>query len=542
MKRNNLFIWLVLGLLAACTNLDETVYSDLTTTNFYTTRDEVMSAVLRPYTHSRAVFACQSRENCWRLNEFSADQLAWPQKGIHGYDDAKWIQFHYHTWDYTHSSLKDCWNLIFQGLGYCNSGIEGLEAREAEAMGITENEKAAFVAELRANRAYYYLGAINTFGNVPIVTKVAEPEYPATNTRQEVFDFIETEMLAVIDDLPEMTSANSGRFTQIAGYAVLADLYLNAEVWTGTPRWDDCITWCNKILAGEGGAQHGTLELDNDLLTPFCNQNTEKSKENILVLSYDYQASDNRCNWASDFYHFAQKYINGGDRNGNNGVVVIPSAYDAFDDHDLRKQEWMLIGTQYSYDDPATPVNGTVEYAGEPLVFVNNIRLNKSGGTESSMITGEENSGARFNKYRPGAYEDEHYWSNDWVLYRLTEFYFMKAEALMRRNNGVATAEAVELINKVRQRAFTAEDWATGDYAYTPTTLTLDELLAEKGREFIFEGKRRTDLIRFGKFLTGTWWDHEPTNSKHLELYPIPFAQLSVNPNLVQNEGYQVAN
>jgi hypothetical protein len=348
-------------------------------------------------------------------------------------------------------------------------------------------------------------------------------------------------MLAVIDDLPEMTSANSGRFTQIAGYAVLADLYLNAEVWTGTPRWDDCITWCNKILAGEGGAQHGTLELDNDLLTPFCNQNTEKSNENILVLSYDYQASDNRCNWASDFYHFAQKYINGGDRNGNNGVVVIPSAYDAFDDHDLRKQEWMLIGTQYSYDDPGTPVNGTVEYAGEPLVFVNNIRLNKSGGTESSMITGEENSGARFNKYRPGAYEDEHYWSNDWVLYRLTEFYFMKAEALMRKNNGVATAEAVELINKVRQRAFTAEDWATGDYAYTPTTLTLDELLAEKGREFIFEGKRRTDLIRFGKFLTGTWWDHEPTNSKHLELYPIPFAQLSVNPNLVQNEGYQVA-
>ncbi|MBN1181099.1 MAG: RagB/SusD family nutrient uptake outer membrane protein [Bacteroidales bacterium] len=541
--KNNLLVSILIagcGLLplASCTDLDETVYSDLTTTNFYTSRNEVMSAVLRPYTHSRAVFAAQSRDNCWRLNEFPADQLAWPQKGIHGYDNAKWIQFHYHTWDYTHSSLKDCWNLIFQGLGYCNSGIEGLQARDAASMGITEDEKAAFIAELRANRAYYYLGAINTFGNVPIVTKVAEPEYPATNSRQEVFNFIESEMLDIIDDLPEMSGANSGRFTKVAGYAVLSDLYLNAEEWTGTERWDDCITYCNKVIAGEGGSQHGVMELDKDLLTPFCNENTETSNENILVLSYDYQASGDRCGWSGDFYHFRQKYINGGDRNGNNGVVVIPSAYDAFNDHDLRKQEWMLIGSQYSYVDPTIPVVGSFEYSGEPLVFVNNIRLNKSGGTESTMYTGEENSGARFNKYRPGAYEDEKYCNNDWVLYRLTEIYFIKAEALMRNNDGIATQEAVDLINKCRERSFTVEDWDSEAYTYTTSTLTMDELLAEKGREFIFEGKRRTDLIRFDKFLTGNWWDHEPTLSSHLKLFPIPFAQLSVNKNLKQNDGY----
>ncbi|GAA4802099.1 RagB/SusD family nutrient uptake outer membrane protein [Olivibacter ginsenosidimutans] len=523
---------------SSCTKLDEQVYSDLTTTNFYTTKDEVISAVLRPYTHSRAVFAAQSRENIWRLNELSADQLAWPQKGIHGYDDGKWIQLHYHTWTNMHATISDAWNLLFMGLGYCNSGVENLEAHEASEMGITEEEKSEYIAELKANRAFYYLQAIGTFGNVPIVTAVGTPEYPATNSRQEVFDFIESEMLSVIDALPEMSSANSGRFTKIAGYAMLADLYLNAEVWTGTARWNDCLTYCNKVLAGEGGSQHGTLALDNDLLTPFSTQNTETSNENILVLSYDYQSSSDRCNWASDFYHFAQKYIDGGDRNGNNGIVVIPSAYDAFDDHDLRKKEWMLIGTQYYYNDPTTPVKGTVEYAGEPLTFVKEIKLNKSGGTTSTMYTGEENSGARFNKYRGGVYGSDDFCNNDYVLYRLAEFYLMKAEVLMRQAGGTATTEAVELVNTVRKRAFTETDWATGNYSYTTSSLTMDELLAERGREFIFEGKRRIDLIRFGKFVTGTWWDHSATTNTNLQLFPIPFSQTSVNPNLVQNEGY----
>lgn len=131
---------------------------------------------------------------------------------------------------------------------------------------------------------------------------------------------------------------------------------------------------------------------------------------------------------------------------------------------------------------------------------------------------------------------DPNYYGNDWVLYRLTEFYFDKAEALMRQNGGKATQEAVDLINACRQRAFSAEDWP--NEKYTTATLTLDELLAERGREFIFEGKRRTDLIRFGKFLTESWWDHTPTTSEHLKIFPIPYDQTSLNPNLVQNEGY----
>lgn len=521
--------------LISCTNLDETVYHDHTTTNFYTSKEEVISAVLRPYTHSGATFVCQSRENVWRLNELSADQLAWPQKGIHGYDNAKWIQLHYHTWATTHDQVKGCWNLIFMGLGFCNSGIENLEAREASSMGITEAERLAYIAELKANRAYYYLNAMNIWGNVPIVTSVGEVQYPPTNSRQEVFNFVESELLSVINDIPLMSNKNSGRLTKAAAYALLADLYLNAEVYTGTPRWDDCITYCNKIIAGEGGSQLGTMKLDEDILTTYSTTNTTSSYENIFVMSYDYQLTTTRCGWSGDFYHFRQRYINGGNRDGNNGVVVIPTAYDAFDDRDLRKKEWMLIGPQYQYG-TSIPQNGTVEYANEPLVFVNEIRKKKAGGTESSMTTGEENSGARFHKYREDIFGSTYFCSNDWVLYRLTEIYYMKAEALMRKNGGTATQEAVDLINETRERAFTAVDWPA--MKYTTTTLTMDELLAERGREFIFEGKRRTDLIRFGKFLTGSWWDHTPTNSSHLLLFPIPYDQMMVNPGLVQNPGY----
>lgn len=106
----------------------------------------------------------------------------------------------------------------------------------------------------------------------------------------------------------------------------------------------------------------------------------------------------------------------------------------------------------------------------------------------------------------------------------------------MRKNGGKASQEAVDLVNASRKRAFTSEDWEANQY--TTTTLTLDELLAERGREFIFEGKRRTDLIRFGKYTTASWWDHKPSNDKTKELYPIPFQQIETNPNLIQNPGY----
>ncbi|MBC6613133.1 MULTISPECIES: RagB/SusD family nutrient uptake outer membrane protein [Hymenobacter] len=525
---------LMLASTNSCTNLDETLYSQIDASQFYNNRQEILSGVLRPYTHANAWIAPTGQNSYWRLNEFTADQLAWPQKGRHGYDDAQWIRLHGHSWVFTENLMWNPWSLLFTGVGFCNSVLGDFERVDFARAGVNEQDKAAFIAELKVFRAFHYMKLMDLYGNIPIVTTVGEPLSPATAPRAEVFAFVEKELKENVDLLPNLSQALIGRITKAAGYSMLAELYLNAEVWSGTPRWDDCIAACDKIIQGQTGGLNGTPALDTDLKATYSNTN-DRSKEILFQLVYDYQATPTRCGWNGDFYHFNQRLIYDGDANGNNGVVVIPSAYDAFKDNDLRKSTWMLIGPQFQAANPTQPVLGTEEYRGKQLVFVKEIQRNSEGKTSSTMIDGEENSGARFNKYPPGRQSEAKYWSNDWAIYRLTEIYYNKAEALMRKNNGTATPEALELVNAVRRRAFSAADYPAA--AYTAATLTLPEFLAERGREFIFEGKRRTDMIRFGAFTTTSWWDHQPS-SPEKRLFAIPQRQLAANPNLKQNPGY----
>lgn len=518
----------------ACTNLDENLYSQIDASAFYNNRQEILAGVLRPYTHMNAWAAPTGQDGSWRLNEMSADQVAWPQKGRHGYDDARWIRLHGHSWTFTEDVAWNPWNLLFTGVGFCNSTLGDFEKVDFAKAGVTDQDKASFIAELKVFRAYHYLKLMDLYGNIPIVTKVGEPLSPATAPRAEVFAFVEKELKDNIDRLPKLEKKYIGRITQAAGYSMLAELYLNAEVWSGKARYDDCIAACDKIISGGTGGLNGIPALDPDLVSTFNNTN-DNSKEALFQLVYDYQATPTRCGWNGDFYHFAQRLIYDGDANGNNGVVVIPSAYDAFKANDLRKSTWMLIGPQFQAADPTKPVLGTEEYRDKQLVFVKEIRRASEGKTSSTMVDGEENSGARFNKYRPGRQSEAKYWSNDWLVYRLTDIYLNKAEALMRKNGGTANAEALQLVNAVHNRAFAPADVAKE--AYTAATLTLPELLAERGREFIFEGKRRTDMIRFGAFTTTAWWDHQPSD-KTKELFPIPQRQLAANSNLKQNPGY----
>ncbi|MEJ7768685.1 MAG: RagB/SusD family nutrient uptake outer membrane protein [Chitinophagaceae bacterium] len=519
----------------ACTKLDENVYSELITANYYNSRDEVLSAVLRPYTHTSAWVTSSGQVGSWRVNELAADQLAWPQKGIHGQDNGNWARLHYHTWVTNDDIVWNPWSLIYTGVGFCNSPIEILEKRTIASMGITQVEKDAFIGELKLLRAFHYLKLMDLYGNIPVATVVGEIS-PATQPRADVFKFIEKEIKENIDKAPNLSPTLVGRMTKAGAYAMLAELYLNAEKWTGTARWDDCIAACDQLIQAKAGGQTSSgMALDPNINDTYKNTN-HLSREIIFSIAYNFQNSTFRSNFNSDFYHFNQRFIYDGSFNGNDGVVVIPGVYTKYKDQDLRKKDWMLIGPQFYLTDPTKPVLGSFEYNNQPLVFVDNIRKNKTGGTETNMTVGEENSGVRFNKYKPGRISDAAYFSNDWAVYRLTMIYFAKAEALMRKNGGVANAEAIQLINDCKKRAFSTADFLTE--AYTPATLTLDELLEERGREFIFEGVRRTDLIRFNKFVTTSWWDHTASNDKNKELFPIPFRQLPLNLNLKQNPGY----
>lgn len=529
-----------------CTKLDENVYSSLVTDNYYNNKNEVLSAVLRPYTHANAWATPSGQDNWWRPSELSGDQLAWPTKGRHGEDGGKWKRLHYHTWLVDDGPLNNAWSLMYGGMGFCNDPIGNLEKRSLSQMGITQVEKDAFIAELKLFRAYHYLKLMDLFGNIPIVTEVGVPAKPETKPRAEVFAFIEKEIKDNIDKAPVLSRSMVGRMSRAGGYAMLVELYLNAEVWTGTARWDDCIAAANKLINNEGGGQNGAMALDPNITDQFKTTN-DLSKEVIFAIAYEFRIANSQPSWTGEFFHFQQDRIYGGSRNGNNGIIMVPGNYTKYNNDDLRKSTWLLQGPQVRFDNgqPALASGGN-EYSGQQIDFVDEIRRARANSTVSNMSEGEENSGVRFNKYKLGNNVagivngnpigiDLNYNCTDWNLYRLTWIYFAKAEAIMRKNGGIANAEAVQLINDCKKRAFTTATWPANQY--TTASLTLDELLNERGREFVFEGFRRDDLIRFGKFHTASWWDHAPS-APFRQLFPIPLIQRTLNENLAQNPGY----
>ncbi|SKB29075.1 Starch-binding associating with outer membrane [Parapedobacter luteus] len=527
----------VLITIGACTNLDENLYSELEKDSFYNSRLEVMQAALRPFTHMQAWLAPTGQTGYYYHAELSADQLAWPQKGRHGYDGGDHFRQHYHTWTANENPTRTAWILMWTGVGYINSAIADLNEVDYAALDISEEEMTAIIAELHVLRAYHYMKIMELWGNVPIATEVAEePANLPTQPRAEVFAFIQAELETYVPQLLPYSTALVGRVSATAGYAMLAELYLNAEYFIGTPMWDECIAACDRIISGEAGGLGGTPQLADDLAATFSNTNQDAS-EALFQFAFSRQGG-----FVFDWAAYLMGYANISEAldvgySGNNAMVVIPTAFDAYAADDLRKREWFLFGPQYVYG-TETPILGTEEWNEQPFVYVNSIRRESEGDltSEGGMAEGEENSGARFNKYKSGRVSDPNYRENHYIIYRLTEIYFNKAEAIMRRNGGVATQEAVDLVNACRERAFSPEDWP--EARYTTATLTMDELLEERGREFIFEGKRRTDIIRFGKFTHGTWWDHQPTNDPNKEIYPIPHTQIAINPNLVQNPGY----
>jgi hypothetical protein len=521
MKKYKIYGMLILVILfvSSCTDLEETLYSEIPDGEFYQNKEQVMSAIYRPWSHFSGSMSVGSRT--WILEELSADAVAWPQKGRHGYDGGNWIRLHRHTWTDIDDSVKESWSNLYQGIGFANKIIQDLEKLDFDALKVPMPKNQA-IAELKIYRAYCYWNLMDLYGSVPIPTTITEKN-PSTKTSTEVFNFIEKEILDNINNLSTDKATTYGRASKFGAYSLLARLYLNAETYTGTAQWDKCIAACNEVIAS------GKYQLDAQWNTPFKVNNDKVSNENIWVIAYD-QVYAGGMGWYQRWFHYSQQAGWKLESGMWNALVIQPSFYDSFASTDKRKTEGMLMGPQYervknpdgTYSfDTTKPLKGSEEYSGKPLVFVNTI---------ASMEKGEENSGARSVKYEivEGATGNQ---SNDWVVFRYADILMMKAEALMRKNNNTATTEVINLVNSVRERAFDLGDPAA---KYTTSTLTLLEFLAERGREFAFEGYRRTDLIRFKQFTSGTWWDKNVSDSK-ANLFPIPGTQFPLNPNLKPN-------
>lgn len=518
---------LLLGAAAfsSCTNLDENIYSEVTAENFYKSQEEVIAAIMRPWGHFCGTMPVAQAP--WLLQELSADGAAWPQKGRHGYDGGDWIRLHRHEWTPIEGQIKGAWNLMYMGVGLANNLLSDLEGLDFEALKMPMPKEQA-IAEMKLYRAFCYWNLMDLYGTVPVVESIGDLN-PASKPRAEVFAFIEKEIKENVNALSSDKVSTYGRVSKWGAYALLAKLYLNAEVYTGTPRWDDCIAACDEL-------SKGGFVLDTKWNTPFSADNDKLSTENIQVVVFD-QIYAGGNGWYQRWLHYAhQKGWNLKDGPWN-GLVTQPTYFDMFGDTDKRKTEGFLIGMQYPrkknadgtyyYDTTAAPLLGSEEYKDKPLIFVNTIK---------AMDKGEENSGARSIKYETEEQTAGNQ-DNDWVVFRYSDILFMKAEALMRKNGGVATGQAVELINSVRARAFEPNDPKA---KYTVATLTMDELLNERGREFAFEGTRRSDMVRFNKFVTTSWWDKKASNNKAYNIFPIPQKQLDSNTNLKPNEANEM--
>lgn len=257
-------------------------------------------------------------------------------KGVDGIDGQIWQRLHYHIWTSNDDISRKPWELMWTGIGYCTSAITNIDAKDAASMGISETEKINYVAELKLLRDFYYMRTMDLYGNIPYSTKL-DDVHPQTLPSSQVYDSIEADIKANINLIPELSTANLGRLSKAAAYAMLAELYLNGEVWSGKNRYQDCISACDSILSGKVGGVVGNLVLDSSVTETYMPSN-KTSQEQIFAIVYNYQTANWSPGWSDNFYHFNQQYVYGGKRGGNNGIVLNPGVYSTFDDADKRKK------------------------------------------------------------------------------------------------------------------------------------------------------------------------------------------------------------
>ena len=556
-----IYLLLIAGLvIPSCTKLDEEPFSDLTSDTYYQDKNSVMAAVVRPYEHGHW---CGWDGDRWLLSELTADHFVWTQKGKHGYDGGDWVRMHGHTWTPDDGHINGGWVGPYQGIAQCNIIIADLTKLDFPAIGLTEADKASYISELRTLRAWFYLFLIDFFREVPIIEN--PQEIKAQSPPAEVFAYIEKELKESLPGLPQ--NGKIGRWNQGGAAALLVRLYLNASKWTATDKFAECATVAQDIISGK----YGTYSIDTDYRGPFRSGiNNYRSPENIF--EFPHAKNIYEFGWIyNSMMHYQQRYSIDNDWGGWNGIHLTPSRdqdgklysdklgmpYESYSADDRRKQPFkttakggqyegfFLIGQQYAFNaakgfgfDSTTKVNGTEEYNGRPLAFVDQVgRFSERPGGRwsegSHVTTGEENSGVRLIKFPWLPMSENLFQFNSATEIRLAEIYFALAECKFREGNKL---EAAKLLDMVRKRNFADASWPANSFELNPSRLTEDEFVKELGREFIGERHRRTDLVRWDKF-GQAWWD-KPVDSKDRSVFPIPARALNSNPLLKPN-GYE---
>jgi hypothetical protein len=546
-------IVLALGFISSCTDLDYTYYDNVVPSTFYKSETDVKAALYRPFTHARWYV----EGDRWKAQEITADQFAVSTKGGHWYNNGEFLKYIHHSWEPTEGFVWGCWRGTVMGITLAIDSRQDLEKLDYSKLNLTEDDKADHVNQLNTLIGYFYLRGLDFFGGMPIVHNLVDGDLKRA-TDKETFTHIETILKEAITKLPAKTEGQEeeGAIKKAGAAAMLAQLYFNAESYIGEDKFAQCAAICQDII----DKKYGFYELDSDWRGPH-GFNNHNSKEIIWSTPSQFK----KLQYEGYFWfhnHYSCKTYYNAEQGGSNGCHLTPSLkpdsteytfklgkpYSKFHNSDLRKKNYAYLGGgkyegMFLNGLMVSPITGdtcfcTEEYKDKPLVFRDQVAKFKGvdpsnyATLESTLLTGEENSGVRFHKVPLSSIQDENLkWESDNPVIRLAEIYYMLAECKLRAGDKPAAAT---LINSVRKRNF--ENKVDPD-PVTAANLDKYRMVKEWGVEFLGESRRRTDLIRWNMFTTEKWWDHEASES-YRRRFPIPERALSANNNLKQNPGY----
>jgi len=540
-----LLILAVILITSSCLKLEDQSYEDQFIETFVPTEEDIQVIINSTYEDWRKILLYWN--GYWRVQEVGADEIVIPARPNGWVDAGEFRRMHEHTWVATDPNVINTWSRTYEAIENTNKVIGDLEAGvygEGESLNLA-------VAELKVLRASYYYILCDLYGNVPIVEQSAfylpAGYLPEQSTRKEVYDFIVEE---ISENLPYLSRNRDvytyAKFNYWAAVTLLAKMYLNAEVYSGTPEWEKCIEMCDIVINNDAG-----YALESNQKNVFITEN-ENSVEILFALFIEsslMNTAPGGADWNAFDHHMQtlqpeQQSTYNINYSPWGGMCAIPQFINTFDTLDSRLTENFLYGQQYSSTGDSLFV-GMGSIIGDPLCYINEV----PGVDYSEAI-----HGYRFVKYEI-AVGTTNVLNNDYVLLRFADVLMMKAECLLRTGQ---TDEAAALVTQVRERAFTADpgravvtgaqllEGSVYDYGlrnHNESTyeggddIEYGRFLDELGWEFNQEGRRRQDMIRFGVYTTVSYLSHSP-NGDYRILYPIPSAELDKNPNLTQNPGY----
>ena len=460
----------------------------------------------------------------WSTQEVTADaaKCAWGDAWVNDLNNNTW------KGDVLNDAVYAVYVRTLQGITYVNEYLRQTSDANLSSRGCSDAVKAKvqeYRAEARFLRAYFYWAAMDTFGQVPFSTEDTQfggGYNPPQQPREYIFDYVvsELEYLASSESAMPAAQSNYPRADKGSVLGLLARVYLNAEVYTGTAKWAEAKAACEKIY--ELG--YALAPTHAELFRGDNGENEDAKKEFLFAASYDAESNQS---------YGGTTYLTLSTLSGDDGAVNItginggwagnrvPYEYVAKFFTDVKNHDY-TEGT-YSYTDKRAGyffIKGRTESMQDNLnTFLNGWSCIKFNNVPHNMDAVDYAATAATKNFS----------DIDWPLIRLGEIHLIYAEACMHAGGSAATQLAA-----LAQRAGVA----------APATVDAEWLMAERARELMWEAHRRTDLIRYGKWISGYNWTYKGGNfggqdlPSHFNIFPVPSTELATNLDLNQNPGY----